>query len=86
MLAIVVFFLFARHAFSRRRHVKFDASAPTFLAMSRPSSWVPLVLPRGTANFVVKWEGAKKQATANIVDIKKVSTVFTPPVSTTSLT
>lgn len=28
--------------------------------------------PRGTANFVVKWKGTKKQATANIVDIKKV--------------
>eukprot|EP00904_Undaria_pinnatifida_P001206 jgi/Undpi1/11086/HiC_scaffold_30.g13384.m1 len=33
-----------------------------------------LVGSRGTANFVVKWEGAKKQATANIVDIKKVTT------------
>ncbi|CAN0130666.1 unnamed protein product [Ascophyllum nodosum] len=29
---------------------------------------------RGTANFVVKWRGSKKQATANIVDIKKVTT------------
>ncbi|CAN0216261.1 unnamed protein product [Laminaria digitata] len=33
-----------------------------------------LVGSRGTANFVVKWQGAKKQATANIVDIKKVTT------------
>ncbi|CAN0494667.1 unnamed protein product, partial [Scytosiphon promiscuus] len=32
--------------------------------------------PRGTANFVVKWQGAKKQATANIVDIKKVPLLF----------
>ncbi|CAB1110939.1 unnamed protein product [Ectocarpus sp. CCAP 1310/34] len=29
---------------------------------------------RGTANFIVKWQGAKKQATANIVEIKKVTT------------
>lgn len=36
-----------------------------------PSS-IHVVLLRGTANFVVKWQGAKKQATANIVEIKKV--------------
>eukprot|EP00903_Cladosiphon_okamuranus_P010819 g10221.t1 len=28
---------------------------------------------RGTANFVVKWQGAKKQATASIVEIKKIA-------------
>ncbi|CAM9387385.1 unnamed protein product [Choristocarpus tenellus] len=29
---------------------------------------------RGTANVVIKWKGAKKQATMSIVDIKKVTT------------
>ncbi|CAM9359797.1 unnamed protein product [Discosporangium mesarthrocarpum] len=29
---------------------------------------------RGTANFTIKWPGAKKQATLNIIDVKKVTT------------
>lgn len=42
-----------------------------------PPSCIPSIVClapslRGTANFVVKWQGAKKQATANIVEIKKV--------------
>lgn len=35
-------------------------------------SFACLLVRRGKANFVVTWRGVKKQATANIVDIKKV--------------